>query len=325
MIAASAETGCGLNSKLRRQIKRILLGGHKACLRLGIAVLPNHFYSSVPDLNELEATKASWARKSSLAGLTVDLDEQVRNLQEICLPYEVEYRGNQHYLTAVERNYGLGFGYIEAQALHSVIRHYKPHKIVEVGSGISTYCMLEAAKVNETNGGAPCEISCVEPYPSEWLRHAPTRLLQQKVQTAPLDLFLSLKAGDLLFIDSSHAVKTGSDVVFLLLEVLPKLQPGVVVHIHDIFLPFDYSPNKMQSFFDWQETALIHAFLIGNLGVRIVFCLSQLHEERPQDLARVFPEYRRIGLDSGLYSSYQNTPEQCGAHFPSSLFLQIEH
>jgi len=314
-----------LNPKLRRGIKRMLLGGHKAGLRLGTAVLPNHFYSSVPDLNELGTTRSLWARKSSLPRVCVDLEEQVRNLREICLPYEAEYRGNRHYLAAVERNYGLGFGYIEAQTLHSVIRHYEPRKIVEVGSGISTYCMLQAAKVNEANGRSPCEITCIEPYPSPWLRQAPAELLQQKVQTVPLDLFLSLEPNDLLFIDSSHAVKTGSDVVFLVLEVLPRLRPGVVIHIHDIFLPFDYSPNKMQSFFDWQETALIHAFLIGNLGVRIVLCLSQLHEERPQDLAKVFPEYRRICLSSGLYPSHENTPERCGAHFPSSLFLQIQH
>lgn len=302
----------------------MLLGGHKAFLRLGVVVLPNHFYSSVPDLNELRATRPSWARKSLLPGLAVDIEKQLCSLREICSPYETEYRGNQHYRTAIERNYGLGFGYIEAQALHSVIRHYAPRKIVEVGSGISTYCMLQATKANRANGRPPCEITCIEPYPSPWLREAPVQLLQQKVQTAPLDLFLSLEPNDLLFIDSSHAVKTGSDVVFLVLEVLPRLRPGVLVHIHDIFLPFDYSPNKMQSFFDWQETVLIHAFLIGNLGVRIVFCLSQLHEERPQDLATVFPEYRRICLSSGLYPSYANTPEQSGAHIPSSLFLQIQ-
>src|SRR5262249_9804107 len=159
-----------------------------------------------------------WGHKSVLPGLSVDIEEQLRNLREICLPYEAEYRGNRHYLTAVEKNYGLGFGYIEAQALHSVIRHYGPRKIVEVGSGISTYCMLEAAKLNEANAKSPCEITCIEPYPSAWLSQAPVRLLRQKVQTASLDLFLSLEPNDLLFIDSSHAVKTGSDVVFLVLE-----------------------------------------------------------------------------------------------------------
>jgi predicted O-methyltransferase YrrM len=312
-----------LKTKSRHAMKHILLTGHKACLRLGIAVLPNHFYSSVPDLHELAATRSWWARKSSLAGLSVNLDEQVLNLRDICLPYQSEYAANQHYLYAVKQKYGLGFGYIEAQALHAVVRHYKPDKILEVGSGISTYCMLQAAKLNDA-ARPSCEVTCVEPYPSNWLQQAPVQLMNKEIQKVPLELFLQLKPNDLLFIDSSHTVKTGSDVLFLVLEVLPRLAPGVIVHIHDIFLPFDYSPNKMQSIFDWQETALIHAFLIGNSKFRIVFCLSHLHEERPGHLMHVFPNYRPLGLSDGLYPSPYQTPSDSGQHFPSSLFLQVQ-
>jgi hypothetical protein len=309
--------------RVRRWLKGLLLIVHKLCLRIGVSVLPNHFYSSVPDINELAATKSLWAHKSLLPGVTGNIEEQVCNLREICLPYEAEYRGNRAYQTGTQEGWGPGFGYLEAQALHGVVRHFKPRKIVEVGSGVSTHCMLQAVTLNDADDKAPCEIICIEPYPSHWLKQAHVHLIAQKVQTIPLDLFLSLEPNDLLFIDSSHAVKTGSDVVFLVLEVLPRLRPGVLVHIHDVYLPFDYAPNKMYSLFDWQETALIHAFLIGNSGVHILFCLSQLHDGRPEVLRQVFPEYRPAHLYDGLIALNDKTIEDEAAHFPASLFLQI--
>lgn len=308
---------------VRRWLKGLMLIVHKLCLRVGVSVLPNHFYSSVPDLNELAATKSLWARKSLLPGVAANIEEQICNLREICLPYEAEYRGAQANQTGTQEGWGLGFGFLASQALHGVVRHFKPRKIMEIGSGVSTFCMLQAVTRNDADDKAPCEITCIEPYPSHRLKQAQVHLIAQKVQTVPLDLFLSLERNDLLFIDSSHAVKTGSDVVFLVLEVLPRLRPGVLVHIHDVYLPFDYGPNIMHSLWDWQETALLHAFLIGNSGVQILFCLSQLHHERPEVLRQVFPEYRPAHLSDGLTALNEKTFEDDAAHFPTSLFLQI--
>jgi hypothetical protein len=95
------------------------------------------------------------------------------------------------------------------------------------------------------------------------------------------------------------------------------------VHVHDVYLPFDYGPNKMHSLWDWQETALLHAFLIGNSGVQILFCLSQLHHERPEVLRQVFPEYRPARLSDGLTALNEKTFEDDAAHLPTSLFLQV--
>jgi len=317
-----------MNSRpdFRRRIKERLKHGlfvmHRLGLRLGLSVLPQHHYTCVPDVLALERTQPIWARRTHLIGVDANLDRQTSRLREVCLPFEPEYRGNATFRRACELACGPGFGYVEAQALHAVVRHFKPATIVEVGAGVSTYCMVEAVRRNQSESGRACNLVSIEPYPSSWLRQAPVKLVARPVQEVPLETFEALGPNDLLFIDSSHAVKTGSDTNFLVLEVLPRLKPGVVVHFHDIYLPYDYPRDTLTSFFHAQETALLHAFLIGNRDARILFCLSQLHYERPELLKTAFPEYRPRpgpdGLDPAGFAA-----RDPGGHFPSSTYLEI--
>jgi hypothetical protein len=128
--------------------------------------------------------------------------------------------------------------------------------------------------------------------------------------------FDSLENGDFLFIDSSHAVKPGGDVLYLYLEVLPRLKPGVIVHIHDIFFPYLHQRNVLDTLFQWTETALLQALLTNNERLRILFSLSMLHYDAPADLKRVFPEYTPAPDSAGL------ADDRTGGHFPCSLYLQ---
>jgi len=132
-----------------------------------------------------------------------------------------------------------------------------------------------------------------------------------------------LQQGDLLFIDSSHTVKPGGDVNYLILEVLPRLRKGVIVHFHDIYLPFDYQRDVLQTFFHWAETSLLRAFLIFNDKARIIFCLSHLHYERRDALREVFLEYSPQGDVNGLrleeYKPFKLVPE----HYPSSIYIYM--
>jgi predicted O-methyltransferase YrrM len=306
-------------------IKRTLLGIHKLGIRLGVHILPVHYYSPIPNIFELERTREVWARKSELPGVAVNLDEQTSNLKNICMPYRSEYAGNAAYQEAVSSYFGPGYGYIEAQALHAFVRHYKPKRIVEVGSGVSTYCMLKAAEMNGKETGQSAGIVSIEPYPSERLRGLrQIELMAKPVQTIPLAVFTELGRNDLLFIDSSHAVKPGGDVNYLILEVLPRLRQGVVVHFHDIYLPYDYQRDVCRTFLHWTETALLRAFLIGNEKAKIVACLSHLHYERKDILREVFPEYHPQtdvnGLSPESYKAFDSIPE----HFPSSIYIQIQ-
>jgi hypothetical protein len=308
-----------IKRKLKNRAKKLLFSIHKLGLRCGVVILPNHYYLDFPDVSQLARAADLWAKPSQLAGVETDLDQQAARLREICAPYATEVRGNPHYLSALSAGCGPGYGYIEAQALHCVVRSPKPKRIVEVGSGVSTYCILQAAARN----GVRCAITCVEPYPSAWLKGAQVALIEKPVQAVPFDLFEALGDGDFMFIDSSHMVKTGSDTNFLILEVLPRLKPGVVVHFHDIFLPYDYPRDALRTFFQWQETALLHAFLIGNRNVEILFCLSQLHYDCPGVVGDLFPEYRPQPADRGLRIADSPIFDDGGDHFPSSIYLRV--
>ena len=310
-------------NRLKKKLMRVFLSIHKLGIRFGIYILPVHYYAAVPNILELEKTKDVWAKKSELPGISIDLNEQANNLRTICLPYRNEYAGNKVY-----RAYGPGYGYIEAQALHAVIRHYKPRRVIEVGSGASTYCTLSALEMNKNEMGLASEITCIEPYPSDRLKalaekKAEIKLIPQKVQTVPFQVFSSLEEADILFIDSTHTVKPGSDVNYLILEVLPRLHKGVIVHFHDIYLPYDYRRSVLQTFYHWSETSLLRAFLIFNDKSKIIFCLSHLHYDFKNVLKEVFPEYDPQSDNNGLTDEKYKPFENISKHFPASIYIQI--
>lgn len=308
-------------------LKQAMFSIYKCCEKMGVHILPVHYYSPVSNLRELKKTTALWQKKSALPGLYIDLDEQVNNMREICLKYQEEYKENKAYKFAVEHKFGLGYGYIEAQALHGVIRHYKPKRIVEVGSGVSTWCMINAVKLNKEETGEQCEINCVEPHPSNALKSfSEIKLIEKTVQSVSYeDVFEKLTDNDMLFIDSSHAVKPGSDVNYLILEILPRLKAGTIVHFHDIYIPYDYKPAVLKSVFDWTETSLLRAFLIHNDRAKIIFCEFHLHCERPDDMKKVFPEYKPRGLNNGVEDiNYRHYQDNSSSHRPSSIFLKMQ-
>lgn len=311
------------NSK--RQLKNLarsaLVTAHRAALKAGIVVLPNHYYTPVADIRELRRMRATWARRSSMIGVDNNVEDQARSLREMVKPFEAEFRGNKAYLEGSSKKMGPGFGYIEAQCFHGVLRSLKPHRIIEVGSGVSTYCAMQTAALNAREGRAT-KITCVEPFPSEFLlaaaKNQDVLLIRSPVQLVDPNFFLELDAGDLLFIDSTHAVKPGGDVLYLYLEVLPRLKPGVYIQIHDIYFPYIYQRDLLTCLFQWSETALLQALLTNNSDLSILFCLSQLQYDAPEIMSEVFPEYVSQSADAGLAD-----PTAPG-HFPASIYLRTK-
>jgi predicted O-methyltransferase YrrM len=309
---------------MKRRLKPLLKGAvgtlHRLALHAGVIILPNHYYAPVADVHELRKLKQSWAKRSSMMSVDMDLAAQAHKLREMVASYESEYRGNEAFTQAAAKGFGLGFGYVEAQCLHGVLRALKPQKICEIGSGVSTYCALRAIELNEIEGFYT-KVTCVEPNPSNFLRKMQSKkidLIEKPVQTLDPEFFDTLHAGDLLFIDSTHAIKPGGDVIYLYLEVIPRLRPGVVVHIHDIYLPYLYQRDllHLRTLFQWSETALLLALLTNNNRLSVLFCLSMLHYDAPEVLASVFPEYRPQAAENGLCA-----PAAAG-YFPSSIYLQ---
>lgn len=301
---------------VRQVAKRQAVTANRVLSRFGVLVTPRHYYSPAPDLRALAATRPLWSRPSGLPGLAMDPDEQIAWLESACLPFLDEYRDNAVYRASLRD--GPGYGAIEAQALHGILRSLRPGRYVEVGSGVSTRLALHALEANAAQGH-PCAVTCVEPHPHPWLAaDGRVRLERSPVQAADLSLFTALSEGDVLFVDSSHVVKPGSDVNFLVLEVFPRLAPGVVVHVHDIFLPYDHQRDLFDTPFHWAETSLVRAFLTHNHRARVLACLSHLHYTRPERLAKTFPGYRPQAGVGGL-----RAPHADGGHFPSSLWFQV--
>jgi hypothetical protein len=189
-------------------------------------------------------------------------------------------------------NNGL-FGGTDALVAYCMIRHIQPRLIIEVGSGFSS---LVAAETIARNGSS--ELICIEPFPREFVRKGfpgLQSLIEERVQDINLEFFSQLESGDILFIDSSHTVKIGGDVNYLFLEVLPRLKPGVIVHVHDIFLPFEYRRDwVLDEFRFWSEQYLLQAFLTFNSEFEVVMANRYLAHRYREDLKTAFPNLENV-------------------------------
>jgi hypothetical protein len=162
--------------------------------------------------------------------------------------------------------------------------------MIEIGSGFST---LISARVNQDELGGSMHLVCVEPNPRPFLVDGVAGLSElrvEKVQNTPLELFEMLEANDLLFIDTSHVAKIGSDVVWLFQEVVPRLRPGVTVHVHDFFAPADYPAPWVLDGWGWNELYLVRAFLAFNSAFKIELAAQYMLGRHPEALLKAFPE-----------------------------------
>ncbi len=308
-----------LSGRAKHLAKRMATATFFAGDTLGLHLLPAHFYTPVPNRKWLLRNKQLWARRVDLTGVEWDIDRQLSWLRSIAGPYYAEVEGLQAHSALASSQLGSGYGPIESQVLHCFVRALRPRRIIEVGSGVSTACVLSSVRQNVSEGHPATTITCIEPYPHMGLSRLPgVSLVASVVQAVPIDSFGQLGPGDLLFIDSSHAVKTGSDVLYLYLEVLPRLAPGVIVHIDDIFLPYLHQRDVLDTFFYWQETALLLALLKGNSRMRTLCCLSALHYDRTEELKSVLSDYKpQESSVDGLAN------RRAPGHFPSSFYLTI--
>jgi hypothetical protein len=206
----------------------------------------------------------------------VDLREQAQvTLAEALLPVTTEPPPGPRYREANDM-----LGPADAAVYRALLRHFRPRRIIEAGSGWST-----AVALDEADGGLPLEITCIEPFPARLesllLPSDQVQLFRQPVQDVPVGVFRELGDGDVLFIDSSHVAKAGSDVTWLLLHILPGLAPGVIVHVHDVFWPFTYPAPWLAERRDWNEAYFLHAFLSGNTGWQIMLWPSWLWHTHP--------------------------------------------
>jgi len=237
---------------------------------IGLDLVLRNFYSPVPDVAALSA--ADYDRVSPMHGVDLRIDAAAALLTADLAPFIAE--------AAIP-----GAGELrspDAEVLHAIVRWCKPARVVEIGSGGSTE-ILDAACARNVADGDPVEYRVFDPYASDRVQageldHARVEALT--AQEVPEDAFTALQAGDILFIDSTHTVKLGGDVNRLFLDILPLLAPGVVIHVHDIFLPREYPRTwvEREGKF-WAEQYLLQAFLACNADFEVVLPLNAvLHD-----------------------------------------------
>jgi Methyltransferase domain len=305
-----------MKRRIKSFFKRLLVKLFHGGQRLGMDVLPRHFYSEIPVIYRLRKEEA-WRQPYSLVGLNADPEEQLQFARKIVTPEIRDHlQRSDVYSAACAENGEAGYGPIEGQFLYAFVRRCRPMRIVQIGCGVSTAICLAAATDENYNP----VITCIEPFPSPFLVRAALagriRLIEQKVELLPLDFVGELKGGDCLFVDSTHTLGPAGEVTRIILEVLPRLADGVHVHFHDICLPYDFSPTILdEDLFFWHETALLHAFLCFNYRFRVRLSLSQLHHQRVQDLSALFSGYEPMQFDRGVALSE--------GHYPSSIFLEV--
>jgi len=250
-----------------------------------------HFYSPVVDTDELATREAQvWPDQPEVLG--VDFDD-ASHKHVLCELFPA-FMGDFDYADAAPAEdaeldcyyiQNSQFGWLDARALFVLLRAWRPQRIIEVGSGYSSLLM---ADVNHRFFDSACKITCIEPYPRPFLRKAIpglSEVIEQKVQDVPMALFETLERGDILFIDSSHVAKTGSDVNYLFFDVLPRLKPGVRIHIHDIALPHDYPKDwALVENRSWNEQYVLRALLMYSTAFHVVFGCSYAYFRFPDDV-----------------------------------------
>jgi hypothetical protein len=269
---------------------RIYRGLRRAASALGLQVVLKTFYSPIPALEEI--TPGTFERVSPLAGIGFDLDAQLRWVgDELAAPMK-EFRP-VHAGNDASRQYAAGtasYPQLDATVLYGMVRRLRPRRVIELGSGASTLVLSEASRANARDG-APLQLDVFDPFPS-----VPDdlpglgSLRRARAQDVPLEVLQDLRDGDVLFVDTTHTVKLGSDVNFIVLDVLPTLARGVVVHFHDIFLPHEYPRRWLEDYaLYWNEQYLVQAFLAENDKWEILCAISALARRRGDELAALLP------------------------------------
>lgn len=273
---------------IRGGMRRVALRTFELWPRLGVWLLPKRYDDPIPDPAVIASGRHLVAVE--LPGVDLDVDGGLARLAAFAADYGDEWRAVPDRRPTTGWDYyrdNPSYGAGDAAVLHGFVRSLRPKRVVEVGSGMSTRVIAAALARND----APCTYEVVDPYPGDVVAAGipGVQLHVASGESMPLDFYTSLGADDVLFIDSSHMLKAGSDCERLFLDVLPRLQPGVVVHIHDIYLPFDYPDGVYRLRWYWNEQYVLRALLTNNAAYEVLLANFAVYRAHRQAFADHVP------------------------------------
>jgi predicted O-methyltransferase YrrM len=299
-----AATGFGfVLAPLLRQIaqrRQALPRFQRLADRAGFQLRSDHYYEPTYAETHLPADTSS---ERPLPGIDLNEAGQLALLARlsfadelralpIAKPSEIEFGFAQ-------TMYGPG----DAEIYYSLIRHFRPRRIIEIGSGQSTLIALAAIAANRADDlSCACTITCIEPYEMPWLEQVAVDVVRERVETVALDRFAALGGNDILFIDSSHVIRPYGDVLREFHEILPSLAPGVLVHVHDIFTPRDYPEAWLRAQRRlWNEQYLLEAFLAFNPRFTVICAANWLKHNHWEAFSRACPVVTRAHEPGGFW------------------------
>lgn len=267
---------------------------------IGVFPLTDHYYE--PQFNYDKIVKSFYENRN-LPGINYNIIEQKKNISNLIYKNELIdlnlKKKSPNYKFKIDNKF---FGPGDSEIYYQIIRHIKPRNILEIGSGHSTLIALEAIKKNEENDKIKTNMTCIEPYENQWLNDLNVPIIRKKIEDIEENYFLRLKDSDILFIDSSHIIRPQGDVLKLFLEILPKLNKGVIVHIHDIFTPKNYPHQwlvKENKF--WNEQYLVEALMMNENKFQIYLMLNYLKNNAFNDVKKICPYLIDTDEPSSLY------------------------
>jgi hypothetical protein len=262
---------------------------HEIFMTVGLFPLNDHYYN--PLINPKKNLKKSLRKDRNLKGIDFNVNEQLVllgkfNFQDKLLQFPINQINENEYFY----NNG-GFESGDSEYLYSIIRYFKPKKIIEIGCGNSTLMIRNGIISNKSEDlSHDCEHICIEPFEQPWLENLELTVIREKVEDLEISFFNQLEANDILFIDSSHIIRPQGDILFEYLEILPNLKQGVLIHIHDIFTPKDYLDDWIfKEHLFWNEQYLVEAFLSFNTDFKIIGALNFLYHNYNNLLSEKFP------------------------------------
>jgi hypothetical protein len=263
----------------------------KALRMVGVFPLREHFYEPVVHAEDL---RRPLGQDRVIPGLDLNAAGQLDFIKQFNFADELrEFPLKDESGTGKRKFYyhNGSFEGADAGFLYSMIRRFRPKRIIEIGGGFSTLVINKALERNKADDAShACRHICVEPYLQPWLEEVGAEIVRQKIELCDLTLFDQLESGDILFVDSSHVVRPQGDVLFEILEVFGRLKPGVFVHIHDVFTPRDYPEQWVlvdQRL--WSEQYVLEAFLAFNSSFRILGALNYLYYNHNSELLAACP------------------------------------
>ncbi|HEV8082952.1 MAG TPA: class I SAM-dependent methyltransferase [Chitinophagaceae bacterium] len=262
---------------------------------------PGHFHSPIVSIEDVQRReKEIWKtnQEESIKGIELNVNEQLDLMNSLSVFYaEMPFAAlkNKSLRYYFENDF---YSYTDGIILYSMIRYFKPKRIIEIGSGFSSAILMDT---NELFFNKNIELLFIEPHLERLhsimseIDRKDYKINQSNVQLVPLDVFRSLEENDILFIDSSHIVKTDSDVNFILFEILPILKKGVLIHFHDVFHPFEYPRHWVLQGFNWNEDYFLRAFLMYNHDFKIKLFSNHLHKYHSHSFVKMPLSYKNFG------------------------------